>query len=168
MRENDYPLPTYLSNQKISLENGWIQTPEVAQPSLITGTDSNGPKRKVYALDCEMCLTSDGKELTRVCLIDFFTSNIIFDQLVKPAKPIVDYLTRWSGITPEALKGVTTTLEDVQLHIIKYLSPPAKNPFSPNSPGEDANALWQTPILIGKSFIPFASDTPLSSLRPFP
>jgi len=40
------------------------------------------------------CLTEDGKELTRVCLIDFYSGKVMYDQLVKPAKPILDYLTR--------------------------------------------------------------------------
>ena len=41
------------------------------------------------------CLTEDGKELTRVCLIDFLSDLVVYDQLVKPAKPVIDYLTRY-------------------------------------------------------------------------
>ena len=40
------------------------------------------------------CETEDGKELTRVCVIDFATGVVMYDQLVKPAKPILDYLTK--------------------------------------------------------------------------
>ena len=41
------------------------------------------------------CVTENGKELTRVCVIDFASKIVVFDQLVKPSKPILDYLTRF-------------------------------------------------------------------------
>lgn len=47
---------------------------------------------------------------------------MVYDQLVKPSKPVTDYLTRWSGITAEALDTATTTFEDVQSHILSVLS----------------------------------------------
>jgi hypothetical protein len=43
------------------------------------------------------CVTENGKELTRVCVIDFDSGIVVFDQLVKPSKPILDYLTRFFG-----------------------------------------------------------------------
>lgn len=85
-------------------------------------------------------MTEDGKELTRVCIIDYASGIVVYDRLVKPSKPIQDYLTRfvattsvstsrvsprcfrWSGITAEALDPVTTTLEEVQKHILNLLS----------------------------------------------
>jgi RNA exonuclease 1 len=39
-------------------------------------------------------MTEDGKELTRVCVIDAYTEKVVLDELVKPIKPITDYLTR--------------------------------------------------------------------------
>lgn len=45
----------------------------------------------VFLFKCE---TEDGKELTRACMIDFATGVVVYDQLVKPAKPILDYLTK--------------------------------------------------------------------------
>ena len=39
-------------------------------------------------------MTEDGKELTRVCIIDYVSGIVVYDQLVKPSKPIQDYLTR--------------------------------------------------------------------------
>ncbi len=62
----------------------------------------------VYAIDCEIVLTltpchslkshfftpaTDGKALTRVCVISFDTGKVVYDQLVKPPRPITDYLT---------------------------------------------------------------------------
>lgn len=136
MVENDYPVPSYMADifQK---PDGWVETPAPPQSSLLDAVQPQKKvKAKVYALDCEMCLTEDGKELTHVCVIDYFTGTVIYDQLVKPPKPIVDYLTQWSGITKEALEGVTTTLPTVQAAILELLSPPAPAP---------------TPILLGHS-----------------
>lgn len=39
-------------------------------------------------------MTEDGKELTRISIIDYSSGVRLYDQLVKPAKPILDYLTR--------------------------------------------------------------------------
>ena len=39
-------------------------------------------------------MTADGKALTRVCVIDFDTGKVAYDQLVKPPSSITDYLTR--------------------------------------------------------------------------
>jgi hypothetical protein len=50
----------------------------------------------IYNLTSSLkCLTEDGKELTRVCVVDFHSGIVLYDQLVKPSKPIVDYLTRY-------------------------------------------------------------------------
>ncbi|KAN0141678.1 hypothetical protein V8E53_000140 [Lactarius tabidus] len=51
-----------------------------------------------------MCMTMDGKALSRVCVVNFDTGKAVCDQLVKPRSPITDYLTRLSGITAAALR----------------------------------------------------------------
>ncbi|KAI0286382.1 hypothetical protein BC826DRAFT_1049111, partial [Russula brevipes] len=86
MIENDYPVPSYLADV-FTKPDGWIETPQPA-------TDTDSGAQSAYAIDCEMCLTADGKALTRVCIIDFATSKVVYDQLVKPPSPITDYLTR--------------------------------------------------------------------------
>lgn len=40
------------------------------------------------------CQTEDGKELARVCLIDYASGIVVYDKLVNPQKPVIDYLTR--------------------------------------------------------------------------
>ncbi|KAH9930557.1 ribonuclease H-like protein [Amylocystis lapponica] len=120
MVENDYPVPSYLA-EVFEKPTGWVETAVTDAASLLSQTPSESPPR-IYAIDCEMCLTEDGKELTRVCMIDYASGIVVYDQLVKPKKPIHDYLTRWSGITAEALDPVTTTFEEVQAHILSVVS----------------------------------------------
>lgn len=83
------------------------------------------PKSPMFGVDCEMCKTSSGlSELTRISVVDE-KLNIIYNSLVKPENQITDYLTRYSGITEEKLKGVTTTLADVQQALRTLLPPDA-------------------------------------------
>lgn len=72
------------------------------------------PQSPMYALDCEMCRTTCGDlELTRVSVVDE-KNDVFYEQLVKPDNKIVDYLTKYSGITPKMMKNVTKRLEEVQ------------------------------------------------------
>lgn len=78
----------------------------------------------LFGLDCEMCLTSKGRELTRVSLVAE-GGACIMDELVKPDDKILDYLTRFSGITKKILNPVTTKLKDVQRQLKALLPPDA-------------------------------------------
>ncbi|XP_070154094.1 uncharacterized protein [Polyergus mexicanus] len=74
----------------------------------------------IYAIDCEMCYTIYGLELTKVTVIDLF-GNLVYDTLVKPKTKIIDYNTRFSGITEEQMLNVTMTLEQVQEELITFI-----------------------------------------------
>ncbi|EJD49017.1 hypothetical protein AURDEDRAFT_112749 [Auricularia subglabra TFB-10046 SS5] len=132
MIDNDYPIPSYLA-EVFTKPAGWVET-----PTRVPYTPASSKPPKVYALDCEMCLTEDGKELTRICVIDVGNDKVVYDELVKPHKTITDYLTRFSGITAEKLAHVTKTLAEVQRDLLVMFSAP-----------EDASDC--IPVLLGHS-----------------
>ncbi|XP_062913571.1 RNA exonuclease 5-like isoform X2 [Mobula hypostoma] len=109
MIQNGYPVAGFPGSE------GFVQsrcTTEV--------TDSS----PLFGLDCEMCLTRKGKELTRISVVDA-EGHCLMDELVKPDNQILNYLTRFSGITWKMLLTVKTKLKDVQAMLRKILPPDA-------------------------------------------
>ena len=160
---------------KTTPAGGWVDTPNV--PSLSAGgnaAENDNEKgsvtagRKVLAMDCEMCITSPPGvapqifSLTRISVIDW-DGNTVMDELVKPANPITDYLTPYSGITPALLAGVTTTLADIQRKLTGLLTP--QTVLIGHSLNSDLNALQITfPFIIDTALLfPHPRGPPLKS-----
>ncbi|CAH0694135.1 unnamed protein product [Spodoptera exigua] len=80
------------------------------------------PSSPMFGIDCEMCLTNAGSELTRISVVNE-KHEVIYESLVKPYNDITDYLTKFSGITKSLLHNVTKRLEDVQ-NDLRTLLPP--------------------------------------------
>ncbi|XP_052868702.1 RNA exonuclease 1 homolog [Anopheles cruzii] len=107
----NYHVSSYLDYEDL---HGFVKT--IAPPEGYEPT-----KRDVFALDCEMCYTTGGLELTRVTVVDI-NEKTVYDTLVKPLNRIVDYNTRFSGITEEMLRSTRTTLCNVQAVLLSMFN----------------------------------------------
>jgi len=68
----------------------------------------------VFGVDCEMCYTNVGLEVTKVTVVGM-DGRLVYESLVNPENDIIDYNTRFSGITAKDLnRGQTKTLKEVQ------------------------------------------------------
>ena len=93
--------------------------------SLLASESGEGDSKKelpIFSIDCEMVETSKGSELARISIVNE-SLDCIYDTYVKPAAPVTDYRTKFSGISEDILTGVATTLEDVH-EKLKSLLPP--------------------------------------------
>ncbi|XP_019627813.1 PREDICTED: small RNA degrading nuclease 5-like [Branchiostoma belcheri] len=107
LRANRFPLDT-----DTALSEGFVSF------ETCTPTDTS----PMYAIDCEMCETEVGKELTRISVVGEDLKTV-YNSLVKPRRLVKDYMTQFSGICEKDLKDVTTRLEHVQ-EMLQELLPP--------------------------------------------
>lgn len=108
MVNQNYPIHSDLVESE--LPEGWVET---------KAFEHDGSH--IFSVDCEFCLTEFGKELTRISIVNF-KGDVVYDAYVKPQNPIIDYLTKYSGITEKLLDGVETTLKDVQQKFLQLAS----------------------------------------------
>jgi RNA exonuclease 1 len=116
---------------------GYVHT----QPNTNSTSDTHNSTSMpgVYALDCEMCFTGRGLELTKVTVIAS-DGRLVYEKFVKPEAEIVDFNTRFSGITEKDLQqhhnlnhhsnnsnnkntsnGAIKTLKEVQKDLLEFI-----------------------------------------------
>ncbi|XP_060116205.1 apoptosis-enhancing nuclease-like [Heteronotia binoei] len=65
--------------------------------------------KKPVAIDCEMVGTGPGGKVSELarCSVVNYDGDVIYDKYIQPQLPVVDYRTRWSGITRRHLEKAT-------------------------------------------------------------
>lgn len=187
LREADYPLhPTIFQGdiEAALLEEerrdktsqnakaGWVDSfvssysdRNIPSTSIQKGSITAG--RTVYAVDCEMVLTSDDKySLARISVVDW-SGQTMLDELVKPSLPIKNYFTQFSGITSVLLDPVKTTLSEIQSKLLDLFTP--QTILLGHSLESDLTAMRLThPFIIDTSLIyPHPRGPPLRSSLKF-
>uniref|UniRef100_A0A8B9Q5J5 Interferon stimulated exonuclease gene 20 like 2 n=1 Tax=Apteryx owenii TaxID=8824 RepID=A0A8B9Q5J5_APTOW len=78
---------------------------------------------KLVAIDCEMVGTGPGGRVSDLarCSIVSYDGDVVYDQYIRPANPIVDYRTRWSGIKRHHMANAVP-FGKAQREILKILS----------------------------------------------
>ncbi|POI28996.1 hypothetical protein CIB84_007251 [Bambusicola thoracicus] len=78
---------------------------------------------KFVAIDCEMVGTGPGGSTSSLarCSIVSYEGDVLYDCYVRPAEPIVDYRTRWSGIRRKHMVNAVPFCK-AQREILKILS----------------------------------------------
>lgn len=107
---NNYALHSSLEPESTKESSSWLET-----------KDLNHPEPKMYSIDCEFCRSANDKVLTRISVVDY-DQEVVLDSYVKPDEDIVDYVTKYSGITEEILADVTTKLHDIQQKLLSFVS----------------------------------------------
>lgn len=112
---------------------GFVKT----TPSKSSSDESNDCPG-IYALDCEMCNTTVGMELTRLTVVDTNCKTVL-EMLVKPRNAILDYNTKFSGIKEGDLDSVEDDLEAAQRKLLAIVN--AKTILIGHSLDSDLKAL---------------------------
>ncbi|CAF0873432.1 unnamed protein product [Brachionus calyciflorus] len=96
----------------------YVETQAPSSPLELLHSKSS---KNILALDCEMCYTTRGLEVTRVSAVDL-NCKTVYESLVKPEAEILDYNTRWSGLTEASLKNCTKNLQQVQKELLRLVN----------------------------------------------
>lgn len=137
LKELAQPLPAaefVLSAQQLAANNyptedsdpDYVRTSDRSR--LVSGSsgtdDASTPigVQPVVAVDCEMVITEAGYELARATYVDQ-DGTVLYDQVIRPPRPVLDHVTRFSGITAEMLSAATHTLEDAQRAFLQLVGP---------------------------------------------
>ncbi|XP_075753171.1 apoptosis-enhancing nuclease isoform X2 [Pelodiscus sinensis] len=77
---------------------------------------------KCVAIDCEMVGTGPGGKVSELarCTVVNYDGDVIYDKYVRPELPIVDYRTRWSGITKQHMQNAIP-FRTAQREVLKIL-----------------------------------------------
>ncbi|XP_058237342.1 RNA exonuclease 1 homolog [Hemibagrus wyckioides] len=75
----------------------------------------------IYAIDTDVCYTTQGLELARVTVVNS-NLQVVYDTFVKPTNEVIDYNTRFSGVSEDDVKNSSLSLQDVQTMLLSFIS----------------------------------------------
>ncbi|NWH38595.1 AEN nuclease, partial [Chloropsis hardwickii] len=129
---------------------------------------------KYVAIDCEMVGTGPQGKLSELarCSVVNYEGDVVYDKYVRPELPIVDYRTRWSGITKQHMKNAIP-FKAAQAEILKILKDKivvghaihndfqALKYFHPKDRTRDTS---QSPVLKKRAGLPIRANVSLKNL----
>ncbi|NXG16722.1 AEN nuclease, partial [Grallaria varia] len=129
---------------------------------------------KYVAIDCEMVGTGPQGRLSELarCSVVNYEGDVIYDKYVRPELPIMDYRTRWSGITKQHMKRAIP-FKVAQAEILKILKDKivvghaihndfqALKYFHPKDRTRDTS---QIPVLKQRAGLPIRANVSLKNL----
>lgn len=74
----------------------------------------------IYALDCEMCYTGLGLEVCKVSVISI-DGCLVYETLVQPNHKVIDYNTRFSGLSEKDLENTRKSICDVRNDLLLFI-----------------------------------------------
>merc|ERR1711981_731207 len=76
----------------------------------------------VYGIDGEMLFTTKGLQLCKVTVVGI-DGRLVYETIIRPDDTIIDYNTRFSGVSAKDLKrGPTKSLKEVQNDLLGFIS----------------------------------------------
>ncbi|VDM57092.1 unnamed protein product [Angiostrongylus costaricensis] len=87
----------------------------------VSSGESDPRNCKVYAMDCEMVYGVWGPELARVSVVDMNNKSVL-DIIVKPRNTVIDYNTRFSGLTANQVESSTVDLIQAQNSLFELVN----------------------------------------------
>ncbi|KAL8197572.1 UNVERIFIED_CONTAM: hypothetical protein K2H54_033106 [Gekko kuhli] len=130
--------------------------------------------KKLVAIDCEMVGTGPAGKVSALarCTVVNYNGDVIYDKYIRPQLPVVDYRTRWSGITWRHLEKATPfmTARAEVLQILKdkiVVGHAIHNDFRALKyfhPQEWTRDTSQSPLLRGRGGLPLKASVSLKNL----
>ena len=85
--------------------------------------DAVDDPRRAICVDCEMIMCEGSKQptLARVAILDVHDESVLLDAYAASPAPVVDYLTRYSGIRAKDLEGAPP-FDEVRRKVVELVN----------------------------------------------
>lgn len=108
LEKHDFTLKSNLESGKKKESKGFLDVKDFT--TLPDAKKERMGKRDAVVIDCEMVEGANGdREVAYLSVIDFFSGNIIIDSLIEPRTEVLNWNSRYSGVTEEAMKDAMRT-----------------------------------------------------------